>query len=65
MFLMMIILVFVLAGLVFLFIKLFNADSDNNDNASLTSPVQILKERYARGEINRAEFESMKRDLVG
>ena len=28
------------------------------------SAVQILEERYARGEINRDQFESMKKDLV-
>ena len=65
MFFMMIIWVFVFAGLIFLFIKLFNADSENNDNALISSPVQILKERYVRGEINRAEFKSMKKDLAG
>jgi putative membrane protein len=29
------------------------------------SSVEILKERYARGEISKAEFEEMKRDLEG
>ena len=28
------------------------------------SPLDILKKRYARGEINRQEFEDMKRDLL-
>ncbi|MGM0551649.1 MAG: SHOCT domain-containing protein, partial [Bacteroidota bacterium] len=27
------------------------------------TPFDILKERYARGEINKEEFEAMKRDL--
>lgn len=31
-------------------------------NHSLT-PVEILKARYARGEISREEFEQMSRDL--
>ena len=29
-----------------------------------SNAMDILKERYARGEINRDEFESMKKDLL-
>jgi putative membrane protein len=29
------------------------------------TPLQILQERYARGEIEREEFEQKKRDLLG
>jgi putative membrane protein len=28
------------------------------------SALELLKKRYARGEINKQEFEAMKRDLV-
>lgn len=28
------------------------------------SALELLKKRYARGEINRQEFEAMKRDLL-
>lgn len=27
------------------------------------TPLELLKERYARGEISRAEFDQMRRDL--
>ena len=40
---------------------------DNNSsyyrNSSGSNAMEILKERYARGEISREEFESMKKDL--
>jgi putative membrane protein len=34
-----------------------------NARPSGKTPLEILKERYARGEISRAEYEDMRRDL--
>ena len=61
---MMIFWVLVIVGLVFLIKWLIQASSSGKA-AQQTGhrAVEILKERYARGEIDKAEFESMKRDL--
>jgi putative membrane protein len=32
-------------------------------SASARNPLDIVKERYARGEVSRKEFEEIKRDL--
>ena len=62
---MMIFWVLVIIGLVFLVKWLIQASSSGKA-AQQTGQraVEILKERYARGEIDKAEFESMKRDLI-
>jgi putative membrane protein len=39
--------------------------STARSNDSPESPLDILKRRYARGEISKAEYEEMRRDLVG
>ena len=36
---------------------------DRSPLAHRSSPLDIAKERYARGEISREEFEQIKRDL--
>jgi len=33
--------------------------------ASLQTPLEILQTRYAKGEINREEYENIRRDLTG
>ena len=62
---MMIFWVLVIVGLVFL-IKWLIQTTGSGKSAEQTGSraVEILKERYARGEIDKAEFESKKKDLL-
>ena len=41
------------------------SDRDNNKSTELETPLDLLKKRYAKGEISREEFEQMKKDLEG
>lgn len=44
-------------------IKIIVDKSPNQFDTRLESPLEILEKRYARGEINKDEFESMKKEL--
>lgn len=56
--------VLVLVGL-FLFIKwLLLKNRSTGDSSSTPPALEILKERYARGEIDKKEFEEKKKDLL-
>lgn len=47
---------FVIYSLVYLFRNIQNHHKNQD-------PINILKERYAKGEITKEEFDSMKKDL--
>ena len=40
-----------------------NDERDKQSGGEVESPLEILKRRYARGEITKAEFEDMKQNL--
>ncbi|UCD83033.1 MAG: SHOCT domain-containing protein [Desulfobacterales bacterium] len=56
--------ILILVALVFLIKWLVQSTSRNQAGpAGGNRALEILKERYARGEIDKAEFEAMKTDL--
>jgi putative membrane protein len=40
-----------------------SSHATTRQNEPLESPLEILQQRYARGEISKAEYEEMRRDL--
>ena len=56
----------VIVGIVFLIRWLIlSTRTGSHTPAHGSSALEILKLRYARGEINKAEFEQVKKDLMG
>jgi putative membrane protein len=58
--------ILIIVGLVFLIKWLIQSTGHGKSSAgaSSTRALDILRERYARGEIDKTQFESMKRDLT-
>ncbi len=57
-----IIVLFIIVAIVWMALKTKNK---NNNNTSFgKTPLEILKERYARGEIGKEEFEERNKNLM-
>lgn len=59
---MVLVWVLVVVGIIAL-IRWLGMSSSNSHETQQKTPLQILHERYARGEIEREEFEQKRRDL--
>ena len=64
MFFMLIFWIIIIVGIVFLVVWLVNQNTRKTPPSSEKSALDILKERYARGEIRKEEFEEKKKGLV-
>ena len=56
--------ILVLVGLILTIKWLLQMTSADKKLTGASSAIDILKERYARGEINKAEFEAIRKDLA-
>lgn len=54
--------VFFWAAIVWLFLRVVS-HGEASDGQREDSPLDIVRRRYARGEINREEFEQLRKDL--
>lgn len=48
---------------IYLIVRLTNQRGGTSNSSANETPLDVLKKRYARGEISKEEFENMKRDL--
>jgi putative membrane protein len=56
--------ILVLVGLILIIKWLLQLTSADKKLTGASSAIDILKKRYARGEINKAEFEAIRKDLA-
>jgi putative membrane protein len=61
---MIIIWIIVIGLIVWGVIALIKHQSSRSDTSSKQSPLDIAKERYAKGEISKEEFDRIKKDLM-
>ncbi len=44
-------------------IRHFEGNGNNNNQINAADPINIIKERYAKGEITKEQFDQLKKDL--
>jgi len=54
----------IIVGLILLVRWLWHQGRPRTDAGAADAPLEILKRRYARGEISKEEFDRMKQDLA-
>jgi putative membrane protein len=57
------IIIVVIVWVVITLSKNVQKSRETQDSSQTESPLDILKKRYARGEISKEEFEQMKKDI--
>lgn len=59
-------LIFIIVAVIIVYLIFNRSKSTENPGVSSgESPIEILKRRYAKGEITKEEFEMLKRDIEG
>lgn len=54
----------ILIAVIIIFVYLVNNSRDKSSYSSNETPLDVLKKRYAKGEIDKQEFEEKKEDLL-
>lgn len=56
--------IFIVIGIILLIVWILRQPGRYERSQGEESPLDILKKRYARGEISKEEFERMKKDIL-